>query len=219
MRCLKSGKRRTKNSRTNSVGIHPHFPFARNLAKVAPVLLPLFLRLSTWLVDSQRGVSASMGKASLTASFPVYILHWSLFILSEFDDHLSYTLNVRWDALTLLLYTLRFEKAYDPIHVLNWMRDHPMVPVYACLVYVALIFGGQHIMKDRQAWNWRHSMAMWNLSLSVFSWIGMARTAPQLAHNLYYMSIRDNLCLDPRATYGSGSSGLWVQLFILSKFP
>ena len=28
-----------------------------------------------------------------------------------------------------------------------------------------------------------------------------------------------NLCLDPRSMYGSGSTGLWVQLFILSKLP
>jgi len=94
-----------------------------------------------------------------------------------------------------------------------------MIPIYTCLAYVVLIFGGQQLFKSRQAWDWRRSMAMWNLSLSIFSWIGMARTAPQLAHNLYHMSIRDNLCLDPRSTYGSGSTGLWVQLFILSKFP
>ena len=140
-------------------------------------------------------------------------------------------------------------------------------------------------MKDRPAWNLRGLMALWNLSLSVFSWVGMFRTLPQLLHNLYYSSLRDNLCLDreyfflslssdgswhsertwirihswschlmrcelgdfnnsypfhewyltpflfsdfdhylviriaARVTYGSGSSGLWVQLFVLSKFP
>lgn len=99
------------------------------------------------------------------------------------------------------------------------MRDHPMVPVFACVAYGVLIVLGQHVMSKRPAWDWRRAMAFWNLSLSVFSGIGMLRTAPQLAHNLYTMSIRDNLCLDPRSTYGSGSTGLWVQLFILSKFP
>ena len=99
------------------------------------------------------------------------------------------------------------------------MREHPMVPVFACVVYGILIVWGQHAMAKREPWNWRRTMAMWNLSLSLFSWFGMFRTAPQLAHNLYHMSVRDNLCLDPRATYGSGSTGLWVQLFILSKFP
>lgn len=112
-----------------------------------------------------------------------------------------------------------FEKKYDPIPVLEWMRAHPIFPMVAVVVYVVLIFGGQYAMRNKEPWNLRGLMALWNLSLSVFSWIGMSRTLPQLAHNLYHASLRDNLCLDPRITYGSGSSGLWVQLFILSKFP
>lgn len=112
-----------------------------------------------------------------------------------------------------------FEKNYDPIAVLNWMRDHPLIPVFTCVAYGALILLGQHAMASREAWKWRRAMAIWNFSLSAFSWIGMFRTLPQLVHNLYYMSVRDNFCVDPRMTYGSGSTGLWVQLFILSKFP
>jgi len=103
--------------------------------------------------------------------------------------------------------------------VLNWMQRHPAVPVIACVAYGALIVAGQYFFSGRDRWNWRRTMALWNLSLSVFSAVGVLRTAPQLAHNLWTYSVRDNLCLDPRMTYGSGSSGLWVQLFILSKFP
>jgi ABC-type thiamine transport system ATPase subunit len=33
-------------------------------------------------------------------------------------------------------------------------------------------------------------MTLWNLSLSVFSWVGMARTLPQLVHNLTHLSVR-----------------------------
>jgi hypothetical protein len=91
---------------------------------------------------------------------------------------------------------VRFEKKYDPIPVLEWMRDHPIVPIVAVMAYAGLIFGGQYLMKDREAWNLRGIMAFWNLSLSVFSWIGMFRTLPQLLHNLYFSSLRDNVCLD-----------------------
>jgi hypothetical protein len=94
-----------------------------------------------------------------------------------------------------------------------------MVPVAAVVAYGVLILLGQRAMQNKPAWNWRRAMAVWNLSLSLFSWVGMFRTLPHLMHNLYYMSLRENFCLDPRSTYGSGSSGLWVQLFILSKFP
>jgi hypothetical protein len=71
-----------------------------------------------------------------------------------------------------------------------------MVPVGAVVLYGILILVGQYVMQSKQSWNWRRTMAFWNLGLSVFSWIGMSRTAPQLLHNLYYMSVRDNLCLD-----------------------
>lgn len=121
--------------------------------------------------------------------------------------------------LLISIYPFSFEKKYDPIPVLRWMAEHPMIPVAAVAIYGFLIVWGQHVMKRRPAWNWRKAMAIWNLSLSVFSWIGMFRTAPQLASNLYHMSVRDILCEDPSSTYGSGSSGLWVQLFVLSKFP
>lgn len=99
------------------------------------------------------------------------------------------------------------------------MRDHPIVPIVGVMLYGVLIFLGQYMLKDKESWKWRNTLAAWNLFLSAFSTIGMLRTAPQLMHNLTTLSLRDNLCTDPRITYGSGSTGLWVQLFILSKFP
>lgn len=112
-----------------------------------------------------------------------------------------------------------FESKYAPVDVLDFMTNHPMIPIVTCVMYCILIFGGQFLMKNREAWKWRNTLAAWNLLLSIFSAIGMARTLPNLLHNLASYSIRDNFCMDPRITYGSGSTGLWVQLFILSKFP
>jgi len=111
------------------------------------------------------------------------------------------------------------EKAHNPRPVLEYMSDNPLLPMITCGVYVVLIFGGQYLMRNQVSWKWRKAMAGWNLLLSVFSFVGMARTFPHLIHNLVAYSVRDNFCMDPRATYGSGSTGLWVQLFILSKFP
>ena len=114
---------------------------------------------------------------------------------------------------------LPFEKFYDPAQVLVWMQERPMVPLWACFLYVVLILIGRAYMSTRPAWSWRRTLAVWNFSLSLFSWIGAFRTAPQLYYNLTSFTLRSNLCDDPAALYGSGSTGLWVQLFILSKFP
>ena len=112
-----------------------------------------------------------------------------------------------------------FEAYYDPIPMMHWMAEHPMLPLLTCLAYGLLIVLGQRYFATRERWNWKLTLAAWNLGLSVFSFIGMCRTAPNLFHNLYHYSWKDNLCRAPESQYGSGSTGLWVQLFILSKFP
>jgi len=114
---------------------------------------------------------------------------------------------------------LPFEKFYDPAGMLVWMQERPMIPILACIIYVVFIVTGRAYMAKKPAGSWRKILAAWNFSLSLFSWIGAFRTAPQLYYNLMTYSLRDNLCHDPAALCGSGSTGLWVQLFILSKFP
>jgi len=116
-------------------------------------------------------------------------------------------------------YYMNWEKYYDPMPVLQWMQARPIIPIAALVAYAVLIIFGRSAMQSKEPWKWRKYLAMWNFSLSLFSWIGAFRTAPQLIHNLSTMSLRDNVCMDPEVSFGSGSSGLWVQLFILSKFP
>lgn len=120
---------------------------------------------------------------------------------------------------TLGKFYLPFELSYDPAAVLRRMQAAPHVPVLACLLYALCVAAGRAHMATRPAGSWRRALAAWNLSLSLFSWLGACRTAPQLYHNLTTHALRDNLCADPATTYGSGATGLWIQLFILSKFP
>jgi elongation of very long chain fatty acids protein 6 len=113
----------------------------------------------------------------------------------------------------------RWEKDFQPNNIHRWIREHNAVPIVAVLLYFVLIFGGQAYFEKRKPLNWRKTMALWNLSLAVFSGIGVLRTMPQLIHNLSYYGMREVFCFDPENQYGSGSTGLWVLLFILSKFP
>ena len=112
-----------------------------------------------------------------------------------------------------------YEKNYDPVPISDWMEAHPLFPIVACLLYAIFIVLGQGYFETRERLHWRYTMAKWNLFLSIFSFLGMIRTSLQLGHNLYIRSIHDNFCQNPQTAYGSGSTGLWVQLFILSKFP
>lgn len=106
-----------------------------------------------------------------------------------------------------------------PTEIHRWMGEHPEYPIVAVLLYAALIFGGRSYFESRQPLNWRGTMAMWNLGLAVFSGIGVFRTMPQLLHNLMHYNMQEIFCYDPESQFGSGSTGIWVLLFILSKFP
>ena len=112
-----------------------------------------------------------------------------------------------------------FEIRHEPAHVLHLMMDTPWVPILAISLYCIGIVVGKAYFKDRDPWNWRRLMSVWNLGLSVFSAIGFLRVLPYTLHILTTNSLEQMLCTDPEHTYGSGSTGLWVQMFILSKFP
>ena len=113
----------------------------------------------------------------------------------------------------------RWEINYDPVPVRDWTQAHPIVPIIACVLYAVLIICGRAYFESRPPLSWRRALALWNFTLSAFSFLGMIRTAPQLIHNLYHMSLRDNICNNPESQFGSGSTGFWVQIFCLSKFP
>mmetsp|Transcript_5221 Transcript_5221/g.6723 ORF Transcript_5221/g.6723 Transcript_5221/m.6723 type:complete len:317 (+) Transcript_5221:23-973(+) len=132
--------------------------------------------------------------------------------------------GVSYEDLTCLyprlqsFYT-KWEMEYDCVAGRDWMRSSPWLPFLAVALYGIFIVWGKAAMKSSKEWNWRSIMAFWNLSLSTFSWMGLIRTLPHLIHNMYNYSLEEVFCNDPESAFGSGSTGLWVQLFILSKFP
>lgn len=113
----------------------------------------------------------------------------------------------------------RWEIGYDPVAVRDRMVKSPWVPILACLLYGLLIVVGQAHFSTRPPWNFRRLLAVWNFGLSVFSFIGFIRVLPAIGHLWTHYGWQENFCMDPESHYGSGSTGLWVQLFILSKFP
>lgn len=102
---------------------------------------------------------------------------------------------------------------------LDFAKEHPYIPIGLSAGYLASCYLGKRYMSSRPAFDLQMPLAYWNLFLSVFSFIGMCNTVPQLLYNLNAMSMRDNLCGEPKTAFANGSCGLWVQLFIYSKIP
>jgi hypothetical protein len=114
---------------------------------------------------------------------------------------------------------LPFEMSFHPRAAIDFAKNHWEVPVLCLAAYALFCYFGQKVMKDRKPFNLQLSLALWNLFLSVFSFIGMIRTVPHLLANISSMPFEDTICKAPLNDWGSGPTGLWVALFIFSKIP
>ena len=116
------------------------------------------------------------------------------------------------------LYT-SYEKNFLAGPGITWVKAHPWTPSLICVAYLALVFGGQRVMRDRKPFKLVNTLALWNFSLSLFSFLGASRTVPHLVHNIMSRPFDSTICTVAAEDWGDGATGLWVQLFIFSKVP
>ena len=80
-----------------------------------------------------------------------------------------------------------FEKNYNAVAGVDFAKENSWIPIVLVTAYVAFCYFGQKYMAKREAFDLRMPLAYWNLFLSTFSFMGMARTVPHLLHNLSTM--------------------------------
>lgn len=103
---------------------------------------------------------------------------------------------------------------YVPVR--EWMKEHPEVPLIAVTLYALFLYFGTKYMENREPFKWRKGLAAWNLFLTIYSGISVLRGVHPL-YNYATLPLKENLCTDHRTMYG-GASGLWVIIFVWSKF-
>jgi len=112
-----------------------------------------------------------------------------------------------------------FEKNYDTNPGTEFTREHWALPLVAVTLYMAAIFFGKKYMASRERMDLRYKLAAWNCFLCLFSFAGALRTVPEVLYRLGSQELTSTICQDPSESWGVGATGLWVQLFIFSKFP
>ncbi|KAF4657254.1 hypothetical protein FOZ61_006394 [Perkinsus olseni] len=98
------------------------------------------------------------------------------------------------------------------------MREYWWVSWVVVACYLIAIPVGQRIMKNRPAFNLKKPLALWNLFLAIFSFIGVTRTVPLLLGGIWYNGPLYFVCRNASASYGTGPAGLWISLFMYSKY-
>jgi len=134
------------------------------------------------------------------------------------DNFDFYGMEKPWEGMKLHFYDVDNHIAwFDGYGWSRWTALHWQYPLCAVAAYVVLIPLLLKLMEGRKAVDLGSFPFYWNTFLSVFSMAGFAYCAPvilsELATNGFYFTT----CA-PAPWYGAGRHGLFVALFIYSKF-
>lgn len=111
-----------------------------------------------------------------------------------------------------------YERNFSAAGALHWNVSYYWVSPVSSLIYLFLIFFGERFMNKRQPFDLRTPLKWWNLSLAIFSFVGMVRIVPQLVLLIVTWGFESSIVGPPVYAYGHGAAGLWTLLFIYSKF-
>ncbi|NXS28160.1 ELOV6 protein, partial [Pomatostomus ruficeps] len=108
-----------------------------------------------------------------------------------------------------------FEKNFNHLAARKWMEENWQKSFIFSSIYLVLIFGIQHFMKERRPFNLRVPLTLWSFSLTLFSFIAACRVWKQMAFLLLTKGFKQSVC--SRSFYVHPVSKLWMYLFALSK--
>ncbi|NXH14229.1 ELOV6 protein, partial [Bucco capensis] len=108
-----------------------------------------------------------------------------------------------------------FEKNFNEREAKEWMQENWHKSIFFAAGYLILIFGLQHLMRERRAFQLRVPLVLWSLSLALFSAIGAFRVWKHMAWVLSTKGFKYSVCT--RSFYIHPSTKLWAYLFVLSK--
>lgn len=116
-------------------------------------------------------------------------------------------------------FTSKYEQNFDSRESVKFANENIKLPFLIVSVYLILIIQGIQFMKYRHPVNLTNSLAIWNALLCIFSFIGSIRTIPELLNQLSYKEFDNTICSPTRESWGNGTTGFWVTLFVYSKIP
>ncbi|XP_015238966.1 elongation of very long chain fatty acids protein 6-like [Cyprinodon tularosa] len=110
-----------------------------------------------------------------------------------------------------------FERRFDETQALEWMQANWRTSFIFCSLYAALVFGGRLFMRERPKLHLRRPLALWSLSLAIFSIIGAIRTGTYMMHVLSSSGFKQSVC--DISFYSAPITKFWAYAFAISKAP
>ncbi|GMT23068.1 hypothetical protein PFISCL1PPCAC_14365, partial [Pristionchus fissidentatus] len=111
-------------------------------------------------------------------------------------------------------FVLPFEHFESARAITQFLQDYWMHTVTVSVLYYFLIKSVQRYMRDRPPFELRTPLALWNLSLAVFSIFGFFRFGEDYFESLFNRGVYTTLCTTPSHR---GVAAFWCTLFVFSK--
>ena len=98
---------------------------------------------------------------------------------------------------------------------IKWINDSWHIPVAAICIYLVFIYVGQKWMANREPYNLKRPLFLWNVFLAVFSILGTINGLPSLVKTLFkngipYTACKSEILFNPHIC-------IWGYFFVLSK--
>ena len=87
------------------------------------------------------------------------------------------------------------EANFDTTKWVKIMHENWSISFYFCAVYLVLVYGLRAWMKNRERFELRGLLVVWNLALAIFSIVGAMRSYPDLADTLQQVGFRSSVCI------------------------
>lgn len=134
---------------------------------------------------------------------------------SEVERKFGGPISKEWSKFPGLPFALSYEENFDRDYHRQWMYDNWQIALYVSVIYVFVIFFGRYLMSKREAFSLRTPMAIWNLSIAIFSLCGTIRCLPEFIHILATEGLQQSYCSS--SYYRDVRITLWYWLFVWSK--
>uniref|UniRef100_A0AC35U5Q2 Elongation of very long chain fatty acids protein n=1 Tax=Rhabditophanes sp. KR3021 TaxID=114890 RepID=A0AC35U5Q2_9BILA len=111
-------------------------------------------------------------------------------------------------------FVMPFEKNFDTRRSTTWMQENWYHSFTWSIGYVAAIYVGQKIMRNRASFKLDTPLLLWNLGLAIFSICGVLRMTPEMYWSIFDNSMTYSIC---SASFSMGVTGFWTEMFAMSK--
>ncbi|VWU51714.1 fatty acid elongation protein, GNS1/SUR4 family, putative [Hepatocystis sp. ex Piliocolobus tephrosceles] len=111
------------------------------------------------------------------------------------------------------------EKNFKPFWFISFIHNkYILCPIVVIMYILFCKYGNNILMKNRKALNIKFILLVWNFLLSIFNFIVFIKLLPVFSYIIYNYTLNGLLIIPPIYLYGYGAVGLWICLFILSKY-